>query len=308
MGIVLSAALFLVRQNCCTVCSTKNGPKLPEPYMNLARCTILTALFLGLVFQPIGAAALGAAKQPAEPTGYFHRLKSAGRIASAMGLGLTAYIATELPIILLHECGHYFGNRLTGGRGGQIELQCNLLRHPLAVFMPFFGQWGNADEAGNRLACLVTGPFAGLTANYAIMIAANALYASRNGGSDKESLKIGLKSPLQAYKNISDIVEKMIAEQGAYKTPPFAEIFMMTFNTLRATRLIGEFVYGLTPISIAHGDGQQIWRELGFEKDMTVTPWGGFLIALSPLMAATAFGIAKGVYKRLKTKRSARNC
>jgi hypothetical protein len=255
-------------------------------------------LFLSLLTAPLLASA--EVTQPSQSSSVSHRIKNVARVVEGVGLGLAGYIATELPVILIHEYGHYLGNSLTGGKGGRVRLQCNIFDHPLGVLMPFFGLWDNAEEYGHELASGVAGPLAGLSANYGIMVAANVYYASRNGALKNESLRMGLTSPVSTFKNISKSVEKLIVQPSKCKAPSRSETFMATFNTLRATRMFGEFLYGLTPISIENGDGHKLWQELGLKKDMSVEPTTGLCLALAPAMMAVVHGAIKGLYLRIK--------
>ncbi len=258
-------------------------------------------LILSMFFQSFSYAA-----ESTNPisTRYFNLLKKATTLTSGIGAALIAHILTELPIVVTHEYGHHFGNKISGGKGGKISVECNLYKHPLAVAMPFFANWGNAQKDGNYLVIMASGPLAGIGANYAIMAGTNSIYASKNGGSEKEIVKAGLTAPLRAYKDISDEIARMIVEQGDYEMRSFSEIFIMTFNLLKSSKMFGEFLYGLTPISIDGGDGQQIWKELGLKRDCSVRPFIGLILACVPALVAVSYGMAKGVYLRLKNMKN----
>lgn len=220
-------------------------------------------MLTGLPLYMIGAA-VESPKQKVAPAGLSHTLKSAACVASGIGLGLMAYIATELPIVLLHEYGHHLGNILTGGKGGRIELESNL-HHPLGLLMPFSGCWNGPEKGGNEIAVLAAGPVAGLAVNYAIMAASNAYYAKENGATKEESVRAGFMSPLNTFKDVRDGVADIVAGRNN-KAPTLSKAFITTFNILRASRLFGEFVYGLTPVSVKNGDGQKYGRSLALKK------------------------------------------
>jgi hypothetical protein len=230
-----------------------------------------------------------------------HVVKTISKITAGIGLALGAHILTELPICYCHEYGHYVGNRLTGGKGGKVSVECNLHKHPLAVFMPFFAMWSHAEKYGNEIAHLSAGPLTGMAINYGIMAIANTLHEKTKGTSNKTAVKKGLTSPWNAYKDLANEVTHIIVERSNYQTLSFSEIFMMTFNILKTSKMFGEFLYGLTPISIDNGDGKKLWETLGFKKDYTVKPLVGFGLALIPFCTSIAFGTVKGIYLSIKS-------
>ena len=69
--------------------------------------------------------------------------------------------------------------------------------------------------------------------------------------------------------------------------------------------MIGETLYGLTAVSyLQGGDGARLWREFGFQKDLSV-PFSGLLgLATIPSFLAIGWGVAKGVYKAYIAKDS----
>ena len=52
----------------------------------------------------------------------------------------------------------------------------------------------------------VSGPIAGIGANYVIMAGVNSIYALKNGASKKAIIKSGLSAPWRAYKDISNVI------------------------------------------------------------------------------------------------------
>lgn len=228
--------------------------------------------------------------------------KNAGKIGAAMGIALAMHIVTELPIIVGHEYGHGIGNRITGGKGGKVSVECNLHKHPLAIFMPFFAEWVDAKEYGNESVWTASGPVTGIAINYAIMAMANGLYALTKGSSIKNAVKEGCASPVLAHKALSDEIADCITKGSEYKLRSCADIAMLTFTLLKSGKMFGEFVYGLTPVSIEGGDGHYLWQNMGLKKDCTVHPFVGLSISMMPFYTSIATGIAKGVHQRFKLK------
>jgi len=150
--------------------------------------------------------------------------------------------------------------------------------------------------------CGAAGPITGIGTNYAIMAGINSLCASRNGASKKEIVTTGLRAPWNTYKKMSNEIAQITIGNGNYKACSFSEIFLITFNLLKSSKMFGELVYGLKPFSSANGDGQILRRDLGLKKDYTVSPWTGLGLAMTPALGANAFGLAKGIYLRLNKK------
>lgn len=232
-------------------------------------------------------------------TSFLPSIKKAATLVAALGAALAAHIITELPIIIAHEYGHHFGNYLSGGCGGRIGVQCNITRPPLGFLLPFYAWWGMPEKCGkNELVIVASGPLAGITANYAIMAAANGYHAAQKGSSKKEILQAAFTSPASPYKAISSEITRMITNTSNYQMLSFSEIFMIAFNLLKSSKMLGECIYGFTPMSFTFGDGQSLWQLLGLKKDLTISPLKGVCLATIPLMAAIAFGITKGIVAR----------
>ena len=154
-----------------------------------------------------------------QSTEFVDLLKKSAGVASGIGAALVAHILTEYPIVVAHEYGHYFGNKVSGGTGGQVNITCNLGDHPLAVLMPFFGYYGGGERGKNRLVMLAAGPLVGIGTSYAIMAAINGAYNFKSDSSKKEILKKALSAPLSVYTEVSDGVFHTITEQNKYTTP-----------------------------------------------------------------------------------------
>ncbi|HRN78454.1 MAG TPA: hypothetical protein PLU71_04395 [Candidatus Dependentiae bacterium] len=225
----------------------------------------------------------------------YNAVKTTAKITTALGLALCAHIITELPIVYAHEYGHYFGYFLTGSFGGVVNVECKLGQHLLAVFMPFFGSYmGFGKES---IIGTTAGPLAGMASNYAIMVATNALHKKMKYNlSNKETLQQSMSSPRDAYKDLSNEITRIFVEQANYKILSFSDIFMMTFNILKSSKMFGEFIYGLTPISIPDGDGDKLWKMFGLKKDLTVNFLTSFALGAFPTFATVIYGVARGVY------------
>lgn len=234
----------------------------------------------------------------------YNIVKSASSTTCAIGLALCAHIITEWPIVYSHELGHSMGDRLSGGNGGRIEMQCNLsLQEPLSVLMPFFGSILNTDYSFPNL---LGGPIAGIATNYGIMLGVNALQAkiqkSQKDNTWDTIVKKEMHLPWTAYKNLANEIADTIIKRSKYQALSFTDTFVLTFNLLKTTKMFGEFVYGLTPFSILYGDGDRIWKKLGLKKDLTVSEMGGLTIAITPAFISLVYGIAKGVYQSIKNQ------
>lgn len=221
-------------------------------------------------------------------------------VAAGTTLALGAHIATEYPIVYLHEYGHAITRGLPKDA---ITIECKLKDHPLAVLVPFMGL--TKGFGGGRLgSCSDTvataaGPIVGLCAAYGSILLAHTALSVATGGTVREGFHNGYTLPLRIYKDFAIGISEAITQKSSYKLPSFLQLSTGIFTLLKAGKICGEFLYGLTPISTYNGDGHQMWQNLGLKRNLTVEPFVGLGLALTPTFAAIGYGICKGIYNHL---------
>lgn len=219
---------------------------------------------------------------------------SAGKVAASLGIALCAHILTELPILYAHEYGHACGSVLSGGEWGSVHVKRPSSTDPFAFCMPFVGYHTGGNGTSMHHAA---GPCAGIASNYACMVGANTLYAKKKHNlSGIAALKRGMASPFNAYKNLANEFTRMIVERDRYTMQSVSHIAMMAFNILKSSKMVGEVLYGLTPVSVPGGDGHELWKNFGLKKDLTVTPLTQCVLGVLPAGIAIMYGVQKGVY------------
>lgn len=224
---------------------------------------------------------------------------SLGTIAASTTLALGAHVVTEYPIVYLHECGHA---ATRGPLQSSITIKSHLKDHPLALLFPFTGSTGGyvMNESHFRdIAINASGPIVGLCATYGTILLAHAMLSLANGSTIREGLNNSKTLPLRIYKDLAHGICDAMTQKSSYRLPSFLSLTVGIFTLLKAGRMCGEFLYGLTPFSTYYGDGCKLWQNLGFTKNLTVKPMVGFGLALTPTCAAIGYGVYKGIYTNL---------
>lgn len=234
-----------------------------------------------------------------DETSHKNRLfKNIANISAGVGLGLLAHIFSEYFVVTAHELGHCTASALTGGKFGEFNVTNNFKElGPLAIAFPFRGYSRFSGDIGNEAITVAAGPAAGMLTSYALMAGVEAKYNGQKKLT-KESAKKALLKPIAVYPSIARGFEKLMKPNK--ESISISGTFNTTFAFLKMSRIIGEAIYGLTPLcAIPGGDGERLWQILGNVKPKRIIGFLGLtLLAATPGFIAAGYGIAQGLMNK----------
>jgi len=180
------------------------------------------------------------------PTG----LSSLLTVLAGATLAETAHVATDYITVLGHESGHSIAHKALAGSYGTITIIPTY--EPLK---PFFGytDFGQNIPEGAQSLVTAAGPYGGLITIYATIIAAEVARSCTEGQGIKTGLINGLKRPLSIYADIVDFFA-----QKEFPTPSLLKTTCSLFALLKSGSMIGELLYGFSPLYPSFSDGAKI--------------------------------------------------
>lgn len=226
--------------------------------------------------------------------------RTIGTVAIGTALALAAHIISDTLCTFAHEHGHAMIHRLYCWLHNiKNEWNVRLVRTG-QLFFPYSGEFvstfNNYNSCGNFFF-LLFGPFVGLLTSYSSLLLVNCI-------DNTKSRQDILTAPIRIYGTIADNLTKLVTKRSLYGAPTVAGTFITVFTLLKSIRMLAEFQYGLTPMSVKTnmtgnlviGDGIRIWQQLGLPYDLSVSFKTLSVTALVPLIASIGYGLCRGLY------------
>ncbi len=215
-------------------------------------------------------------------------LRKVGALVTGSALAYAGHFACEYISTMCHELGHASAYKLMiGGPTSTTVFRSS------SILAPWAGNCSMSEIADKkrRAFILASGPLAGIVTTFAQVYLLNALERNLRG-SHSASL-----SPLEYFKEMyhgTKSASTAILDKG--EVPGFLEdTFDIAFKMLkffRFSRIVGESIYGFTPVAVPQGvgDGQKLWA-MALNRDAHATVLTNKLstvtgiIMLSPALA-----------------------
>lgn len=224
----------------------------------------------------------------------------AAKIVGGIGLGVCGFILTSYPYVFMHEAGHRYGFKVTGGDAHTniyLYPKTTFQKNPSLIFQPFGGRTKNTG--GNHKIGAIGGPLMGTAFLYSTIVGAESLRAYWESKSKKENVRQGLKGPINVYTFLANKAQTIMQGTQQVEHVSFATITFITFSLLQTSKLIAEIIAGFTPIfPNEYGDGLRFWRE--FNPNVRNIPFDPHTLAIVPSIAAVIVGASKGLYEKYK--------
>lgn len=225
-----------------------------------------------------------------EATTFFKKVASitAGTTLAFAGHYLCEYMST-----FCHELGHACAYKCITGNSSQIRLLKG--PHPLAPWTGFASTPDfSAQSRMKQAAIIAAGPLAGIGTTVAQI---HILHTLEDKFIPKKQPDVPQSVSIRAYfKNLYNEAYNTTTDfvtegktPGAFENPLYIAFKMLKF--LRYSRIMGESLYGFTPIKVPEGvgDGQKLWSLLlnRNDEDTVITDrlaTATTIIMLSPIL------------------------
>jgi Peptidase M50B-like len=196
---------------------------------------------------------------------------------SGTALALAINIPLEYASTVSHELGHALVNKLFSGDKIDIGVEPNLT--PTFLVQPWTG-WARCSGNSTKLQdafTLIAGPLAGIGMTQLQLILLTKLRKKYNISTSKakqdSSVQTEKKLPDPAafmmklykysYKNTSHLLKQERTVINDDSTIDSLTVAQEVLFFLRCSRIVGESIYGFTPLSTDKGgDGQRMWSLL----------------------------------------------
>ncbi len=246
--------------------------------MRLNMKKIAIALLLALALLSINLSSTEVATTNEHPIFNKNLLKGAA-------LAEIAHVISEYLIVHFHEEGHNIAAKLTTGVAGTV--------HIFPTFNPLVPFAGHTALEKSTNVIIAAGPYAGIMAIYATIIGMEMVHAYTDGKSITFGFINGLKKPISIYSDIIHKVKEMIANPDIKKLTILSSFFG-TFALLKSGRLIGEILYGFTPLYPSWSDGARLWS-YSLTTDWSAADAICTALTLTPALISGIIGIYKGI-------------
>ena len=239
-----------------------------------------------------------------EPAPLFTTL---GKVAAGSALALGGHFLCEYMATTCHELGHAAAYKLFTGETAKITVQ-----RGTNLFIPWVGYCRMEKPIQSRLqraTAIASGPLAGISTTFAQIYTLNGTEESTN--SEKPSKAPQSISPGAYFKGLYDdtyIATKDLLTDG--KTPLAFEstlgIACRMLKFLRYSRIVGETIYGFTPVGVPQGvgDGQRLWSLiLNRNEHKTVLTNRLCMLTGAVIISPVLLGLAKAVLDKDTSKK-----
>ena len=268
-------------------------PQVPSHHLSLA------ASDRQLLFNSINKTTAATTPPPS-----FNKIRFVAKAVTGCIVGLGVHFVGEYFSTFAHEHGHGLTAQATNNQVTSYEIE---LINNSNIFTPWIGACklnrssSNYTEIQDLLFSL-GGPLSGLATTYVQCMAIESIYHLSQGNSIKQATKKGLKSPYTFFSDTANIAQAVCEsvwgkDKKPLKEPTFSEIVKWWCMMFRSSRIVGEFLYGLTPLHlkdayVAEGDGISIWKVLAGKN---CPQYSANLAGLSaiPLMSAVVTGMVR---------------
>ncbi len=229
--------------------------------------------------------------------------KKTAAVVGGTALAFTGHYLCEFMSTFCHELGHASACKLTTGNSAHIQLQNEL--NPLAPWTGYTVMPScNAQNKTKDAAITAAGPLAGIGTTLAQIYILQTLEHTFTTRKQKDTAPPPLS--IRAYfKNLYEAAHtttSTFVKEG--KTPEFCEnpllIASKILTFLRYSRIVGEGLYGFTPISVPRvvGDGQKLWSMLlNSDEQRTIISHHLVTITSAIMLSPILLGFLKGLTK-----------
>jgi hypothetical protein len=230
-------------------------------------------------------------------------------VVGGVALALAAHTALEFISTGLHELGHAGANKMMNPQD-PINIEVTFNNN---ILQPYKGRANFASPAKNKTSeaiRIASGPIAGISATMAQIVLFKIL---ENHINKKPLITKNSLNPFRffkdSFKNSKALTTSLLKDENNENNESYStlEIALEILKFLRTGRIVGETLYGFTPISIPEGvgDGQHVWKLLLNKEDGYPTVSNNLIsITLAIMSTPLVFGISKGIIKSLKNKQS----
>ncbi len=225
-------------------------------------------------------------------------------LTAGTALALVAHNILEYISTATHELGHSVTNKLI--TGDPIRFTVTPQSGPVKLLQPWVGASYYSQHSRSRLAdMLITGagPLAGIASTQVQLYLLSLLEKQYIPTTQPAT---SWQQPLPFMKELYHLGERQAS--GMSEPMSIAQTTLTMLKFLRCSRLVGETLYGFTPITQHNviGDGQVLWHKLLNRKSSAYPLVSNRLLSITSaaMIAPLAIGIGKALIQKQKSASS----
>lgn len=238
--------------------------------------------------------------------------------SAGTALALIAHNVLEYVSTVSHELGHSLTNKFI--TGDPIRFSVTPQSGIVTLIQPWVGisYYSTSARSRSKLAYMLTtaaGPLAGIAATHLQLYFLSLLEKKYSSTSDTQPTSARWQQPGSFMRELYQASKKQTSELLSHKELPktvgIAETAFTILKFLRCSRLVGETLYGFTPITDNNhvGDGQVLWHTILNRPSSAYPLLSNRLIAITStiMVSPLLLGICKALCNTSKREKKYRN-